>query len=268
MSVSKVFYEKVLRLKSKEELEKIEETLFDEEFFNYYFIDNFEGIFLVLVSKEQRILDVLVQKLLKYADFVENRVTSSDEWIKNIIREPFEFIDGVWIDPDFHEINTSGIVIKLTPGLAFGTGLHDTTKLAAELLRKYLKPGDVVLDLGCGSGILSILAKKMGAGRVVAVDNDPLAVEVAKENAKKNGVDIEIRQSDLFSNVTGKFDLIISNIIAEILLKVLEQVKDFLNFNGKVIFSGIVDSKVDLFTQQKVVEHRRKNEWNALVIKF
>jgi len=157
-------------------------------------------------------------------------------------------IDGVVVDPMEHDLKVpeGTILLKIPQGLAFGTGLHQTTKMSASYLKKYLKPGMDVLDLGCGSGILAILAKKLGANRVLAVDNDPLAIEVASENALRNNVDIEVRFSDLFSNVDGKYDIIVSNIVAEILVVMLQQARNYLKSNGILILSGIILPKVSL----------------------
>ncbi|MEN6515328.1 MAG: 50S ribosomal protein L11 methyltransferase, partial [Fervidobacterium sp.] len=160
------------------------------------------------------------------------------------------------------------IVIKIPQGLAFGTGLHQTTKMSAAYLKKYLKPGMDVLDLGCGSGILAILAKKLGANRVLAVDNDPLAIEVATDNALRNDVDIEVRLSDLFSDVDGRYDIIVSNIVAEILVVMLQQARNYLKSNGILILSGIILPKVSLFDNYDVIEKTVMDEWNALVIRI
>ncbi|WP_232618072.1 50S ribosomal protein L11 methyltransferase [Thermosipho africanus] len=248
---------------SQDQIEKIEEYFFENNIKNYYFYETKEGTFLVLVFEETQENVFLPFNL----EFVENRTTTSEDWVKNLITKPFEFIEGVYVDPDHNNVDGE-IVIRITPGLAFGTGLHDTTKLSAKFLKKYLRPGMDVLDLGCGSAILSILAKKLGAGRVLGVDNDPLAVEAAKENVERNNVDVEIRQSDLFSNVDGNFDLIVSNIIAEILIEALKDLPKFLKEDGIVILSGIIDSKLPLFKNYNIVEHWRSNEWNALVIKM
>lgn len=260
--MNKVFNEFVYKI-SQDQIEKIEEYFFENNIKNYYFYETKEGTFLVLVFEEKQEKIFLPFNL----EFVENRTTTSEDWVKNLITKPFEFIEGVYVDPDHNNVDGE-IVIRITPGLAFGTGLHDTTKLSAKFLKKYLRPGMDVLDLGCGSAILSILAKKLGAGRVLGVDNDPLAVEAAKENVERNNVDVEIRQSDLFSNVDGKFDLIVSNIIAEILIEALKDLPKFLKKDGVVILSGIIDSKLPLFKSYNIVEHWRSNEWNALVIKI
>jgi len=260
--LNKVFNEFVYKI-SQDQIEKIEEYFFENNIKNYYFYETKEGTFLVLVFEEKQEKIFLPFNL----EFVENRTTTSEDWVKNLITKPFEFIEGVYVDPDHNNVDGE-IVIRITPGLAFGTGLHDTTKLSAKFLKKYLRPGMDVLDLGCGSAILSILAKKLGADRVLGVDNDPLAVEAAKENVERNNVDVEIRQSDLFSNVDGKFDLIVSNIIAEILIEALKDLPKFLKEDGIVILSGIIDSKLPLFKNYNIVEHWRSNEWNALVIKI
>ncbi|ACJ74911.1 ribosomal protein L11 methyltransferase [Thermosipho africanus TCF52B] len=260
--MNKVFNEFVYKI-SQDQIEKIEEYFFENNIKNYYFYETKEGTFLVLVFEEKQEKIFLPFNL----EFVENRTTTSEDWVKNLITKPFEFIEGVYVDPDHNNVDGE-IVIRITPGLAFGTGLHDTTKLSAKFLKKYLRPGMDVLDLGCGSAILSILAKKLGADRVLGVDNDPLAVEAAKENVERNNVDVEIRQSDLFSNVDGKFDLIVSNIIAEILIEALKDLPKFLKKDGVVILSGIIDSKLPLFKNYNIVEHWRSNEWNALVIKI
>lgn len=202
--------------------------------------------------------------------FVGTRESKPEDWIKNIITEPFEMIDGIIVDPMDHDLShmKDKIILKIPQGLAFGTGLHQTTKMSAAYLKKYIKPGMDVLDLGCGSGILGIIAKKLGANKVLAVDNDPLAVDVACENAKINGVEIEVRLSDLFSNVDGKYDIIVSNIIAEILVEMLKDAKKFLKEDGILILSGIILPKVNLFENYHIIEKTVMDEWNALVIKI
>lgn len=239
--------------------------------YNYYTINSSEGSFLAVVSPYPDELDKVKVMLVEAGlSFVGYRETKQEDWFKNIITEPFEMIEGVWIDPLDHRINEEDgkIVLKIPQGLAFGTGLHQTTKMSSMYLRKYLRRGMDVLDLGCGSGILGILAKKLGANRVVAVDNDPLAVEVAQENAIRNNVNIEVKWSDLFSNVDGKFDIIVSNIIAEILVEMLKSVRNYLKDDGVLILSGIIVQKADLFSDYNVIEKMVMDEWNALVIRI
>lgn len=262
--MNRIFKELVYKI-DKEKIEEIEEYLFESGISNYYFFENKEGTFLIFVLENNSEEVVLLP--FGNIQLIEERTTSSDDWVKNLISKPFEIAKGIYVDPGDNNVKAD-VVIKITPGLAFGTGLHDTTKLAARFLKQYLKPGMDVLDLGCGSGILSILAKKLGAAKVLGVDNDPLAVEAARENVERNNVKVEIKQSDLFSNVDGKYDLIVSNIIAEVLVEALKDLPKYLKENGVVILSGIIDSKLDLFKDYKIVEHWRSNEWNALVIKI
>jgi len=250
-------------------IDVIDELLYGE--YDYYTIDSSEGRFLAVVSLYESELEEVKDKLINTGlTFVGYRETKQEDWFKNIITEPFEMIEGIWVDPMDHMLEESKgkIVLKIPQGLAFGTGLHQTTKMSAAYLRKYLRPGMDVLDLGCGSGILAILAKKLGANRVVAVDNDPLAVEVAEENALRNNVNIEVKWSDLFSNVDGKFDVIVSNIIAEILVEMLKNAEEHLKEDGILILSGIILQKADLFNNYNVVEKMVMDEWNALVIKI
>lgn len=250
-------------------LEKVDEELYGE--YDYYISESSEGKILAVVlhfeESEQDLISKMERVGLTYIGIRESR---PEDWLKNMITEPFEMIPGVIVDPEDHELEvTDGkIVLKIPQGLAFGTGLHQTTRMCALLLKKYLKPGMEVLDLGCGSGILAILSKKLGAGRVVAVDNDPLAVEVAKENATRNNVEIDVRESDLFSNVDGQFDIIVSNIVAEILIQMLRDAKGFLKQDGLIIVSGIITQKLNLFEGYQIIEQLVMDEWNALVIKI
>lgn len=234
-------------------------------------MDSSEGKYLAVVSSVGNDLSYVRDQLMVLGlEFVGTRETSPEDWLKNIITEPFEMTEGVVIDPTEHDLKVpeGDIVLKIPQGLAFGTGLHQTTKMSASYLKKYLKPGMDVLDVGCGSGILAILAKKLGANRVLAVDNDPLAIEVANENALRNEADIEIRFSDLFSNVDGKYDIIVSNIVAEVLIEMLKQARDHLKEDGILIISGIILPRVSLFDQYNVIEKTVMDEWNTLVIKI
>ncbi|HOS51582.1 MAG TPA: 50S ribosomal protein L11 methyltransferase [Fervidobacterium sp.] len=250
-------------------MDAVDELLYGE--YDYYIMDSSEGKYLAVVSPLKNDLTNLKDQLIALGlQFVGTKETCPEDWLKNIVTEPFEMIEGVIVDPMDHDLRPSEgtIVIKIPQGLAFGTGLHQTTKMSAAYLKKYLKPGMDVLDLGCGSGILAILAKKLGANRVLAVDNDPLAIEVATDNALRNDVDIEVRLSDLFSDVDGRYDIIVSNIVAEILVVMLQQARNYLKSNGILILSGIILPKVSLFDNYDVIEKTVMDEWNALVIRI
>ena len=138
-------------------------------------------------------------------------------------------------------------VLNIDPGLAFGTGGHETTRLCLEMCEKYMKPGDSVLDVGCGSGILGIAALLCGAKEAVGVDIDEKAVDTARENAELNGV------GDRFSavcgsftdKVSGKYDVVLANIVADAILFLSKGVADFMKDGAVYIMSGIIDTRAD-----------------------
>ena len=128
-----------------------------------------------------------------------------------------------------------GTVIRLDPGMAFGTGTHATTQMCLRLLEKHLRPGDRVIDVGCGSGILSIAAAKLGAGSVLAVDLDEVAVRKTRENAGLNGVQdrVSVRTGDLLEGVTEEADLILANLLAPIILRLARDLCRVLRPGGR-----------------------------------
>ena len=168
------------------------------------------------------------------------------------------------------------LILKMDPGMAFGTGTHETTRLVAMLIEKYVKPNDVCLDLGTGSGILAIAASKLGAKSVNAYDIDPVAVRVATENVRDNGIEnIVCGKSDLFCGVEEKtYDLICANIVADIIIRMLPDVKKYLKAGGILITSGIIDERADEVlkaaeaTPLVHLETREEKNWCAMVFKM
>lgn len=138
------------------------------------------------------------------------------------------------------------VVIELDPGMAFGTGTHGSTILCMERLEELVEPGMTIFDVGTGSGILAVTAAKLGATRVLALEFDAKAVDVAKANVLTNGVSdiVEVRQGDLLSGVTGKADMIVANIVADIILRLLPAALEHLSPEGCFVACGIIRDRM------------------------
>ncbi|MFP4445665.1 MAG: 50S ribosomal protein L11 methyltransferase [Desulfosudaceae bacterium] len=154
------------------------------------------------------------------------------------------------VKPTWREYDPAGddIVIKLDPGMAFGTGTHATTAMCLRLLESRLRPGDRFLDIGTGSGILLIAAHKLGAAEIRGVDNDPVAVKVARDNLRLNGIpqaDARVNTADLTTGVEGCFDLVAANIQTETILDLIPGVGRVLAPGGRFLCSGIIAAKAD-----------------------
>jgi len=137
-------------------------------------------------------------------------------------------------------------VIELDPGMAFGTGTHPTTMLCVQLLEKYVKPGDTILDVGTGSGILLIAAAKLGAAKLTGLDLDPMSVDVAQRNLDQNRIDpamINLTVGDLVHGVTGTYDIVVANILAEVIIELLDDVVRVVRPGGLFICSGIIEPR-------------------------
>ena len=167
------------------------------------------------------------------------------------------------------------VVVKMDPGMAFGTGTHETTRLCATLLERYVTDKSVMLDVGCGSGILAICASKLGAKECYAYDIDPVAVKVARENVKDNEVDnIECGVSDLLAGVKdGKYDVITANIVADIIIRLLPDISKFMHKETPLILSGIIDERCEDVYKSinengfEIVEEIHENGWCAITVK-
>ena len=167
-------------------------------------------------------------------------------------------------------------VLNIEPGLAFGTGSHPTTRLCLETLEDYVESSSKVLDIGCGSGILSIASLLLGADSAFGVDIDSLAVKTAIKNAEENGFKApkaQFVQGNLSDKVSGKFNIIVANIVADIIIEFNSQVSDFLDKNGIYITGGIIENRENdvllSFEQNgfEVIERRENNGWLVFVLK-
>ncbi|MEN3002640.1 MAG: 50S ribosomal protein L11 methyltransferase [Armatimonadota bacterium] len=167
------------------------------------------------------------------------------------------------------------IVIVLDPGMAFGTGNHPTTALCLELLEKYLQPGSRVADIGTGTGILAIAAAKLGAKEVVAVDNDPLAVRVARSNIERNGVAscVQLIEGDGWQVLQGVFELIVCNILSGFLVQSAPLVPRYLRVGGIYIVSGFIGRNARAVRDAienaglRLEEVRKRRSWVAAVFR-
>ena len=184
----------------------------------------------------------------------EYKLLEADDWAEawKAHYQPLRIGERLLIRPLWIavELEPNDIEISLDPGMAFGTGTHPTTQLCLEALERLIEPAQDVLDLGSGSGILSIAAAKLGARRVLALDIDPIAVYTTADNARANGVaDRVIAEQGSLENVLGsarRFDLVIVNILARVILQMIEQaLGTIVRPGGRAIFSGIIDSQLD-----------------------
>lgn len=202
-----------------------------------------------------------------------------EDWINNWKKyfKPIPVGNKLLIRPIWEEkFDADGrIVLDLEPGLAFGTGTHETTRLCLELLEKYISPGCEFLDMGCGSGILSVAALLLGAKSAVGVDIDPLAVKTAVENAKSNGVEERFTGicGNLADKVSGKFQVVAANIVADIVILLSKDAPRFLEKDSVYIVSGIIDAREDdvlsaLSDTFTVLERREEKGWVAMALKL
>ena len=175
-----------------------------------------------------------------------------------------------------YEKQLGDVVVELDPGMAFGTGTHETTRMCMAALEKHITPASDVLDLGCGSGILSITSLLLGARAVTGVDIDPVATKVAAENGAANGFApprYNICRGNLVDEVTGVFDVVVANIIADVIISVCGDVRAFLKEEGVFICSGIIEERAGdvrrALLQQgySIIEQQCEGEWVAFTCK-
>ena len=174
-----------------------------------------------------------------------------------------------------YENKDNRVLLHIDPGAAFGTGTHATTSLCLKILEERVSDDIEVLDIGCGSGILAIASVLLGAKKAVGVDIDSQSVKTAKENAEINGVSqkCEFIHGDLAEKVSGKYQVICANIVADIIIKLFENVSDFMTEDGVLIISGIIDlRKDDVLSAAKeygftILQEEYKDNWCAYVLK-
>lgn len=250
-----------------------------EAFLNFYLEPEEDNEAILKQVREE------LETLRGFMDIGEGTIEASEtedlDWVNNW-KQYFKqfYVDDLLVIPSWEEVKEEDkdkMILHIDPGTAFGTGMHETTQLCIRQLKKYVKAGDEVLDVGCGSGILAILALKFGAGHAFGTDLDPCTVSAVAENKQANGI-----ADDQFTMTIGnliddpavreqagyeKYDIVTANILADILVPLTPVVKEHLKKGGIYITSGILDVKEDVVTKavrdagMEVLEVTRQGEW-------
>ena len=206
-------------------------------------------------------------EIVPYQDWTES-------WKENF--KLFHLIDNIIVKPDWddYQAQEGEIVITISPKMAFGTGHHETTQLVMLMLQKYLRDGQRLLDAGTGSGILAILAAQLGAREITAFDNDPIAIENAKENFYLNNIKIK---HNIFCGILedleiSKYDVLVANIDRNVLLKLPEKLIGYIKPGGTLILSGLLSRDEDKILNAyeefdwRAVEKDQKGAWIVLAL--
>ena len=264
-----------------EEVEEIAHIdLIDEELLKK---DRTKAIVHVYISPEDNPSEAVAFLTERYAaagikNTIETDACVQEDWINNWKKyfHPIPVGRKLLIRPDWEQTENpeNRIVLDLEPGIAFGTGTHETTRLCMELLEEYIRPGCSMLDVGCGSGILSVAGLLLGADRAVGVDIDPLAVKTAGQNAERNHVEDRFTGicGSLTEKVTGKFNVVAANIVADVIIELTKDIQRFLAPDAVYIVSGIIDEREKdvqcaLEGRFRILARREEKGWVALACK-
>lgn len=265
----------------EQEVEEIAHIdLIDEELLKK---DRSKGIVHVYISPEENPQEAISFLSERYTSEgipfeVECESCAEEDWLNNWKQyfNPIPIGEKLLIRPTWRDKYDAGdrVVLNLDPGLAFGTGTHETTRLVLQVIEKYVKPGAKFLDIGCGSGILAVAALLLGSESAVGVDIDEMAVKTAKENAELNNVSdkFEVLCGNLTDKISGKYDVIAANIVADAIIALSSDVDKFMNEDSVYIMSGIIDmrsAEVEAAVAEKfnIIEKYEENGWVCLVAK-
>lgn len=178
------------------------------------------------------------------------REVEEQDWVR-LTQSQFDPIpigERIWVVPSWHDApDPDALVLELDPGLAFGTGSHPTTRLCMEWLEQHVQPGHSLLDYGCGSGILAILAKKCGANPVIGIDIDPQAVESARHNSERNRTEVTYGLPDDLQ--AGEFDIVVANILSNPLKLMASMLSSRVKLGGRIALSGILARQAEEVAQ-------------------
>jgi len=263
---------------SSDIVEELDQDEKDWDFIDYPLLNSKEGVFALRVYPEnmedaKSLKDDLSEKNLGQC-LIEEK--DDEDWANNWKKyyKPLEIGEKIAIVPEWEAYeNEKRIVIKINPGMAFGTGTHESTYMCLELLERYVKRDDEIFDIGCGSGILAIAALKLGAKRALAVDIDDKCIDASHENASLNNIKdkMDIKKGNLLDVVKGRADLIVSNIIAEIIVDEIKNLKNHMDKGGIFITSGIIKERrqmvIDALEENgfEIIDELEKNNWVAIV---
>lgn len=263
---------------SSDIVEELDQDEKDWDFIDYPLLNSKEGVFALRVYPEnmedaKNLKDDLSEKNLGQC-LIEEK--DDEDWANNWKKyyKPLEIGEKLAIVPEWEAYdNNKRIVIKINPGMAFGTGTHESTYMCLELLERYVKRDDEIFDIGCGSGILAIAALKLGAKRALAVDIDDKCIDASHENASLNNIEdkMDIKKGNLLDVVKGRADLIVSNIIAEIIVDEIKNLKNHMDKGGIFITSGIIKERrqmvIDALEENgfEIIDELEKNNWVAIV---
>ncbi|GBG56378.1 ribosomal protein L11 methyltransferase [Sporomusaceae bacterium FL31] len=228
---------------------------------------------------EERVNELINHNLDKGQGNIKYQEINEEDWASSWkdYFHPIRVGEHVVIKPSWEEYEqvAGDLIIELDPGMAFGTGTHHTTAMCIRSLEEVIRPGSVVFDIGTGSGVLAIAAAKLGAQSVQAVDLDQVAVRVAKENVVINEVEqvVNVAAGDLLTGIHGQADVIIANIIADVIIKLVPDIPERLKDNGVLIASGIIVERLsdvtaailnNNLTIDKVIE---EGGWVAILVR-
>lgn len=263
-------------------------VLAEEAYKDLEMISTTEGTLRVFLTEKADVEHILKEQreLLKSRGLTDDELGSwefvysekeNEDWSKKW-KEKWDVThvsDRITVVPDWIEYSSQcedEIIIKLEPGCAFGTGTHSTTQLCMKAIEKYMPQNADVADIGMGSGILAICAKKFGAKSAYGCDNDETVIDVAKENAQKNNVKckFELNTADKLST---QFDFVLANILHNVLAEIMGDLKTIMKDGAYMVLSGILDEKKHVVLEAakkhnlEIIEEMHQNQWVAIVVR-